>query len=88
MSVIVADQVEIRRIIVEAVREALAGIPAAKPAYPDGGWLSASQAAKACGVSRGTIHRWIVDGVIPRESLISSGRVHRVSAGWCMRRSA
>jgi excisionase family DNA binding protein len=51
-------------------------------------WLSASQAAKACGVSRGTIHRWIVDGVIPRESLISSGRVHRVSAGWCMRRSA
>lgn len=47
-----------------------------------GTWLRASPAAAIAGVSRITIWRWIVNGVIPDNALLKRGCQYRIARWW------
>lgn len=51
-------------------------------------WLRLGEAAALAGVSRWTLWRWIVDGVVPPNAVLKVGKVqHRISRDWLEARS-
>ncbi len=48
-----------------------------------GTWLRASDASALLGVSRCTLHRWIVEGAIERRFLLKTGRQYRIARAFC-----
>ena len=48
-----------------------------------GAWLTRRDAAKLLGVSPTTLWRWMVNGAIPRASLLQTGSRYRYARAWC-----
>ena len=46
-------------------------------------WLRASDAADLLGVSRSTVHHWIVEGTIDRRFLLKTGSRYRIARVFC-----
>ena len=52
------------------------------------GFLMMSPAAAAAGVSRATLWRWVVNGLVPEAAIFRVGTRHRIAAWWCAQQRA